>query len=48
MTSYNAPLTEINFVLKELGNLERVSSLPGYEEVTPGLVSSILEEAGKI
>ncbi len=48
MTSYKAPLTEINFVLNALINLEKVTSLPGYEEVTPDLVSSILEEASKL
>ena len=48
MTSYNAPLAEINFVLKDLVDLNKITSLPGYEEVTFDLISAILEEARKL
>ena len=48
MTSYKAPLAEINFVLKDLVGLNKITSLPGYEEVTFDLVSAILEEARKL
>ena len=48
MTSYQAPLAEINFVLNDLVGLGKVSSLPGFEETTPDLVGAILDEAAKL
>jgi alkylation response protein AidB-like acyl-CoA dehydrogenase len=47
MSTYRAPLAEMQFVLNELAGLEQVSQLPGYEEAAPDVVSAILEEAGK-
>jgi alkylation response protein AidB-like acyl-CoA dehydrogenase len=47
MSTYRAPLAEMQFVLNELAGLEQVSQLPGYEEATADVVSAILEEAGK-
>jgi len=48
MPIYNAPLDDIRFVLNEVLHAEQLSTLPGYEEVTPDLTDPILEEAAKI
>ncbi len=48
MSGYTAPIRDITFVLDEVVGLPAIASLPGYEEATPDLVGSILEEAGKI
>ena len=47
MSTYRAPLAEMQFVLTELAGLAEVSALPGYEEATPDVVAAILEEAAK-
>jgi 3-(methylthio)propanoyl-CoA dehydrogenase len=45
--SYQAPLKDMRFVLKELAGLEAVGKLPGYQDATPDTVDAILEEASK-
>lgn len=47
MSTYSAPVDDMQFVVKELIGLEAVSQLPGCEEVTPDLVDAVIEEAGK-
>ncbi len=47
MSTYHAPLAEMQFVLTELAGLEQVATLPGYEEATPDVAMAILEEASK-
>jgi 3-(methylthio)propanoyl-CoA dehydrogenase len=47
MSSYTAPLHDMQFVLKELAGLDQIGRLPGCEEATPDLVDSILDEAAK-
>ena len=47
MSTYRAPLAEMQFVLNELAGLEQVSRLPGFEEAAPDVVSAILDEAAK-
>ena len=47
MSTYNAPIRDMQFVMKELAGLDEVAALPGCEEATPDLVDAILEEAGK-
>ena len=47
MSSYTAPLKDMQFVLNELAGLEEVAKLPGYQEATPETVAAILEEASK-
>ncbi|ACB35850.1 acyl-CoA dehydrogenase domain protein [Leptothrix cholodnii SP-6] len=47
MSTYQAPLREMLFTMKEIGGLDAVCALPGHEETTPDLVEAILEEAGK-
>src|ERR1700747_3621987 len=48
MTPYRAPARDMQFVINELAGLESLAALPGYEEVTPDLAESVLEEAAKI
>ena len=47
MSSYQAPLKDMRFVLNHLAGLADVAKLPGYEEATPDTVDAILEEAAK-
>jgi alkylation response protein AidB-like acyl-CoA dehydrogenase len=47
MSSYQAPLKDMKFVLNELAGLGEVAKLPGYEEATLDTVEAILEEASK-
>jgi alkylation response protein AidB-like acyl-CoA dehydrogenase len=47
MSTYRAPLDEMNFVLNELAGLDQVASLPGFGDADPATVAAILEEAGK-
>ncbi len=45
--SYTAPIRDLVFAATELADLNAVNQLPGFEEVTPELLQTILEEAGK-
>src|SRR5687768_11931027 len=47
MSTYQAPLRDMRFVLNELAGLSEVAKLPGYQDATPDTVDAILEEAGK-
>ena len=47
MPSYKAPVAEYNFLLNEVFDGSELSRLPGFEEATPDLISTVLEEAGK-
>ena len=47
MSTFQAPLAEMQFVMNELAGLEQISKLPGFEEAAPETVSAILEEASK-
>lgn len=42
--SYRAPTQDIQFVLKELADLDSVLALPGFEEVSTDLVDAVLDE----
>ena len=44
---YNAPIKDMLFLLTEWIGLDRLTSLPGYEEVDADIVAAVLEEAGK-
>jgi butyryl-CoA dehydrogenase len=48
MASYKTPLRDMRFVLAELFDGEQFRALPGYGDVTPDLVDSVLEEAGRV
>jgi 3-(methylthio)propanoyl-CoA dehydrogenase len=45
MSTYRAPLRDMQFVLRELADVEGVSKLPGCED-TLDVLDSVLEEAG--
>jgi alkylation response protein AidB-like acyl-CoA dehydrogenase len=47
MPIYKAPLEDMRFVLHELYDSTTIAELPGYEEFSPELMDSVLEEAGK-
>ena len=47
MSSYAAPLKDMQFVLTELAGMEKVAALPGYEEATADVVEAILDESAK-
>jgi alkylation response protein AidB-like acyl-CoA dehydrogenase len=48
MPVYKAPLQNLKFVLHDVLGYETISSLPGYEDATPDMADSILEEAAKL
>ena len=45
--AYTAPTRDMLFAMKELGGLDGILSQPEFQEVTPDLVESILDEASK-
>jgi alkylation response protein AidB-like acyl-CoA dehydrogenase len=47
MHEYKAPLTDMQFVLRELVDHELLSGLPGFEEASLELCEAVLEEADK-
>lgn len=48
MPTYKAPLRDYHFLLREVFDTAALAKLPGYEEATPEMVDSILEEAAKL
>ncbi len=44
MSTYKAPLRDMQFVLRDIAGIEEIAKLPGCEE-TLDVVESILEEA---
>ncbi|MGA2189305.1 MAG: acyl-CoA dehydrogenase C-terminal domain-containing protein [Steroidobacteraceae bacterium] len=47
MQTYTAPLRDMRFVLHELHDSTALTALPGLEEMTPDVLNTVLEEAGK-
>ncbi|MCL1861246.1 MAG: acyl-CoA dehydrogenase C-terminal domain-containing protein [Proteobacteria bacterium] len=47
MSTYNAPLADMRFVLNELAGLQEIIDLPDFAEVDADTVDAILEEAAK-
>ncbi|WP_424195595.1 acyl-CoA dehydrogenase [Ampullimonas aquatilis] len=47
MTAYVAPIRDMIHAMREAGNLDEITALPGHEEATLDLVEAILDEAGK-
>jgi len=47
MTPYRAPLSDIEFVLNELCDLEGLSRLEPFAHAEPGVVADLLAEAGR-
>jgi alkylation response protein AidB-like acyl-CoA dehydrogenase len=48
MPIYKAPLEDMRFVLHELHDSKTIAELPGYEDFSPELMDSVLEEAAKV
>lgn len=48
MSHYKTPVDDISFVLFELLNAQKLSSLPTYTEATEDVQRAIIEEAGKL
>ena len=44
---YNAPIQDMLFLVREWIGIDRLTALPGYEEVDLDLIEAVLEEAGK-
>ena len=47
MTTYNPPLSDINFCIRHLANIEEILSLDTFEGMEPEDLEQVLEEAGK-
>jgi len=47
MNSYRPPLDDISFCLEEFADLPGLMALPDFAELTPDLVTTILDAAGK-
>ena len=47
MTSYSAPIRDIQFLLHDVLAIDKYSNLKGFSDVTPDVVDAILEEGGK-
>jgi len=47
MTTYTAPIKDMQFALRELAVLADIAQLPGYEDATGDLVDSVLDGAAK-
>src|SRR5215510_227726 len=45
--TYAAPLRDMIFALEEIAGIGEIATLPGYADVTPDLVQTVLDEAGK-
>ena len=48
MPSYKAPLADIRFLLEDVLDVGQLASLPTYEDATPEMILSVLEEAGRV
>ncbi|HEX3160456.1 MAG TPA: acyl-CoA dehydrogenase C-terminal domain-containing protein [Gemmatimonadaceae bacterium] len=48
MPSYQAPLADIRFLLQDVLDIGQLSALPTYEDATPEMLLSVLEEAGRV
>jgi alkylation response protein AidB-like acyl-CoA dehydrogenase len=47
MSEYNAPLKDMNFVIRDLAGLDRILQLPGFENIDEDVVDQIFEESGR-
>ncbi|HJU24413.1 MAG TPA: acyl-CoA dehydrogenase N-terminal domain-containing protein, partial [Casimicrobiaceae bacterium] len=42
MSTYRAPLADMQFVMNEVAGLSQIAMLPGYEDATPDTVAAVL------
>jgi len=47
MSTYEAPLKDMQFVISELAGLDQVTALPGWQETDKEVVNAILQEASR-
>jgi 3-(methylthio)propanoyl-CoA dehydrogenase len=47
MSTYEAPLKDMQFVICELAGLDQITALPGWQETDEEVVSAILQEASR-
>ncbi|MGB0843616.1 MAG: acyl-CoA dehydrogenase [Alphaproteobacteria bacterium] len=47
MYPYNAPVADMQFVLKHIAKIDEVCDLPKYEDASPDLIDAVLDEAAK-
>ena len=47
MQEYQAPLTDMKFVLRELVDQGLLTRLPGFGDITPDVAEAVLDEAAK-
>jgi alkylation response protein AidB-like acyl-CoA dehydrogenase len=47
MTTYEAPLDEMQFVIRELGGLDNLAALPEWQDIDAETVSAVLQEANR-
>ena len=45
--TYQAPIRDMNFIMKALADADQLCELPGCEEASSDLMQAVLEEAGK-
>ena len=48
MTTYQAPLRDMKFILNEFLQIQKYDNLPGFSEASPDIVDAILEEGAKL
>ncbi|MYB35207.1 MAG: acyl-CoA dehydrogenase [Gammaproteobacteria bacterium] len=48
MSYYKTPTRDFMFAIQHLADLEGIMALPGNEDISPELVQTVIEEAGKI
>ena len=48
MPTFRAPVDDYRFLLTEVFDAARLASFPGYQDATPDLLVSVVEEAGRL
>lgn len=48
MSQYKAPIKDVRFLLYDVLDWTRLTSLPAFAEATPDLIDAVLEEGGRI
>lgn len=47
MTAYNAPVADMKFLINKVLDMDSIGQLAGYEEATPDMVETIIDEAAR-